>query len=278
MPPAPEFRDGSRKMRCVEVLHQLNPQNFGGTHGDHGISGEVAVDLHGKKDGRQHAVPAVKRRNIAVDHVNKDRDAVRQNDLQKVSPQHQKQTFLGPLIAEPVGYGQLLQEISGALDRPRDQLREEGDKQRISEKIMLRRNITPIDVNGVSERLKDEERDAHRQENVKPGNLQPDMKQRENAFDRRQQKIKILEIDKKTKIQNKTCQDDPFCPFSACLPGLFLFQQTRADIRNPRGEQDQQCVPGVPAHIKIIARQQQPVVFPPVGDQEVAQHNKRKKN
>ena len=52
---------------------------------------------------------------------------------------------------------QLLEEISRAFDRSGDQLGKEGDKQRISKEIVLSRNLSAIDINGVTKRLKGEE-------------------------------------------------------------------------------------------------------------------------
>ena len=54
MPAVPEAGQGGGEIRLAEILTEPDAQGAGGTDGDEGIAGEVAVDLEGvKEDGGQ---------------------------------------------------------------------------------------------------------------------------------------------------------------------------------------------------------------------------------
>lgn len=54
VPPPPELCDVAREVGVGEVAHQVDAEEAGGTDGDVGVAGEVAVDLKGEEEGSQH--------------------------------------------------------------------------------------------------------------------------------------------------------------------------------------------------------------------------------
>ena len=69
VPTAPELRNGFRQIGLTEVLHQVEAQYTGGSDGDIGIAGEVAVDLKRKRVHADEALHAGQRRRIAPEDV-----------------------------------------------------------------------------------------------------------------------------------------------------------------------------------------------------------------
>ena len=54
VPPSPELCDVAREVGVGEVAHQVDAEEAGGTDGDVGVAGEVAVDLKGEEERPQH--------------------------------------------------------------------------------------------------------------------------------------------------------------------------------------------------------------------------------
>src|SRR5205823_5755309 len=72
----------------------------------------------------------------------------------------QGETVAHVLFSNLGGALKLRQEIARALDRPGDELREEGDESEEADKVALRLDVAPVGVDGVAHRLERVERDA----------------------------------------------------------------------------------------------------------------------
>ena len=171
MPPPPELRNRGGEVRRIEILHKLDAQNFGRTHGNGGIAAEVAVDLHGKEHRSRDEIPAGEGRDIPIDRIHKDSDPVRQDDFQEIAPEHQHKALSGPVKIEAFGGIQLLQKVLAPLNGPRHQLGEEGDKKGIAQKVLLRADLPPVHVHGIAQSLEGKEGNANGQQDVEFRNV-----------------------------------------------------------------------------------------------------------
>ena len=91
MPPAPEFGDGGRLVRGVEVLGKAEAQQQGDADRHVGIAREIAVDLQGiAVDARQALEARIEQRLVedAVDEI--ERDVVRNDRLFEESRKDQE--------------------------------------------------------------------------------------------------------------------------------------------------------------------------------------------
>ena len=81
MPAAPELANRLGKIRTVEVLHELDAEQFCRADRDVGISGKVAINLERKEDCRRDERQSLIIRQISIDHVDVDGQRVRDDDL-----------------------------------------------------------------------------------------------------------------------------------------------------------------------------------------------------
>ena len=281
MPFFPELRHRERDVRRIEILHQLYSEYLGRPHRYDGISPEIAINLDREQDRRHDQVPPAVRRVILVDSVDKQCDPVGQDDLQKISPDHEQDAFPEVVKVKLLGDRQLPDQVLGPFDRSGHKLREERHEQRVLQKILLRVDLIPVHVHGVAQRLESIERYSDRQQNIKGRHLHTDMKDSEQAFQRPEREIYILEIEKDPQIQDETAGYSGFQVF--LLPPLIqvrsfhLLDDQAADVRDDRGSQYEHRVLGVPAHVKVVARRQQPDVFYSLRYDKIYRHDNRKK-
>ena len=129
---------------------------------------------------------------------------------------------------------ELAQQIFGSLDRAGDQLREEGDKQRIFEEIALGADLAPVDVHGVAQRLEGIKRDAHGQQHIHRRRLIDDMQMCQQRVDVVQQEIGIFEIAQNAQVGDEAQRDAELLGTRAAaliaLHAISPVQRQRAQI------------------------------------------------
>ena len=131
VPAAPELLHRARRVRRVEVVRQLEPQQQRDADGDVGVGAEVAVDLHRvADDAEQHLERRVlaRRREHAVDDVG--REVVGDQHLLDQAAEDEEEGPRGVHVAWIARAVQLRQELGRAGDRAGGQVREEGDVHR----------------------------------------------------------------------------------------------------------------------------------------------------
>jgi len=274
VPAAPEFGDRLREVRVVKVACQINAEHLGGADGDVAVAAEVAVDLHGEQDDRKRDFKAGVLLQIVENLIDEDRDPVGDDELQEQSPDHHDKSAPRAQIVEGLRVLQLRQKIFRALDGARDELREEGDKERLAEKITLRRDAAAIDVRRVAERLERVKRDADRQNDIELRLQDGEAKMLKQRVHVVQRKIKVFEEEQNGEICAETHRHAP-----ALAPhGGGPFDEQAGGIGDGRGGQHQKGILRVPAHVKIVAGRQQPKITVFFGKQEVNQGDNREKD
>src|SRR4051812_42747867 len=103
---------------------------------------------------------------IVVDGVDVNCQPIRDDNFLERAPQDQTQPLDGTICVEMNMAAKLGQHVSGALDWPSDQLREEGDKGRENAEMLFRLNRDAIDINRVSHRLEGVKGNADGQDDV----------------------------------------------------------------------------------------------------------------
>ena len=143
----------------------------------------------------------------------------------KKPDRHQHEALAHVVAVEPPRPLELGQERARALDRARDELREEADEGGDVEQRAARWDLPAVDVDRVGERLERVERDAHRQHDVQqvrpPAERVPD---RQRALD---EEVVVLEDAEQPDLRGER-EHDPGLP----RPMVFARLQLGAAARN----------------------------------------------
>ena len=89
------------------------------------------------------------------------------------------------------------------LNGPGHQLGEKETKQGVPERISLRPHLAPVDVHSVGQGLEGVERDAHREDHVKPGLLQGNSSQGQQDREVVQEKVEVFEENRMARLEAK---------------------------------------------------------------------------
>ena len=169
VPALPVLANAGGDVGPVEVLGQADPEQARQTDGDVGVAGEVEVDLVAEGPEREHHLGPGEERGRVEDAIGVERERVGEDDLLHEPDGDAREPLLhvqGDGLATP---GELGQQLAGAHDRSRHELREEGDVEREVEGAPGRRLHAAVDVEGVGEALQRVEGDADRQRHLEPG-------------------------------------------------------------------------------------------------------------
>ena len=216
----------------MEVFHQVKAHDPRGACGYDGITRKVAVELEKKADGCEKENESATGGIAAEDFVDKDGNAVGDDDFKKESPEKQDEAASDVLSPDEVASGlhghfaDLVQHVSGALDRSGYELREEGDEQSIADEVRLGFGITAINVNAVAESLQGIKRDSDREHDI-PG-IEGATEQMHRRTD---QKIEVFEVEKKCQIDDNAEREKNF------PVGLVLRDEKSENPRRKCGEE-----------------------------------------
>ena len=163
MPAPPEFPDGCRKVRRCKILHHTKAQYPRRANCDGGIACKITIDLNGIQEHRQHHNTALPPLRIAVDRVHNNRNAIRQDELEKIPPEKNQNSIPKILVAFMFLFHgmNLRQKISDALDGTGRDSRKEGNKQCIGNKAFFCLCIPPVAVDHIAECLQCIKRNSH---------------------------------------------------------------------------------------------------------------------
>lgn len=172
VPPFPELADRGGEIGTVEVLHQAEPHDLGGTDGKERVAGEVAIDLKREQHGGDDERCAVIVLHIVEHHIHVDAAAVCHAEFQEIAPQHHPQSRHYAVVVHGVVFvAELWQQVFGPLDRTRHELWEERHEEGVGKEIAFGAQRAAIDINGIADGLKCVERDAYGQQYVEPRHL-----------------------------------------------------------------------------------------------------------
>ena len=142
--------------------------------------------------------------------------------------------------------------------------------------------MLPIYIHGVAEGLEGIEGDADRQEDIQGGNVQRNVRLCKYRLYKAEGEVEVLEPDQDAEVRHEAQRNNPLlASFASCIiviPGSHPLETKSAEPGDKRGGKDQQRVLRVPAHIEIITRRQQPVLFHLCGKQIVQKHDDGEEN
>ena len=116
----------------------------------------------------------MKRRRFAVDIVHKYGEMVGQYDLLKQPKGHNLYAVCKSAERDASVFIELWQKLRRFHNRPRYQLREKADVKRQLDEIVFNRNLFPMYVDHIAQRLKRVEGNTHRQDNLQRAEVSPD--------------------------------------------------------------------------------------------------------
>ena len=163
-----------------------------------------------------------------------------------------------------------------------NQLREEGDKEGIAEEVFFRGDLPPVHIDGIAQGLEGIEGDAHRQQHVKGRVVKLKAQRAQQSIETVNGEVEILEkeqnrqVDAQAHPQHQTPAEQQRPPLQGRL--LQPLQTQAAAIGDQGGQQHQQGIDRVPAHIEVVAAQQQPEVLDPGRNEIVHDHHNGQEN
>ena len=153
MPSTPELCYIAREIRIVEVAHQFDAEEFGGSDSYVRIAGEITVDLEskkncGKKQGRT-GLRVVSSPNLI--HIS--RTVVSDYYLFEQAPLDLAHSVHSLVVIEFAVGLELRQEVGCAFYRACNKLREESHVRKEGNNVACGFHLLTIHINGITERL-----------------------------------------------------------------------------------------------------------------------------
>ena len=166
MPSAPEFGCGLRKIRGIEVFHEVDIHYFSSTDRYIGITREVTVYLEGKAEYTDNESEAAEFLNVIENSVRYPRKAIGDNDLLEHTPKH-----ITPADGEVFRFKrvlclELIHKVRVTLDRTRNKLREKHKEERKIYKVFFDLYLLVIGIYKISHTLEGAERDTYRNDEL----------------------------------------------------------------------------------------------------------------
>jgi len=276
VPTPPELGNVAGEVGELEVGHQLEAEELGGADGDVGVSGEVAVDLEGEKDGTEDEGRAGKRFGVVETHVDVRRTGVGHDDLLEHAPEDEAHAVAPLRIVKGSGRGDLREQVGGPFDGARDQLREEGDKSPKGDRVAGGLEVAPIDVNGVGEGLEGVEGNADGQDDLQGGGVHGDtegLPGRDPVLD---EEVGVLEVAEDSEVDGERHPQPPLLPR---FVRRFFNADADEEVDNG-GEGNQPEEAPVPPTVKHIRRNKQQQVLrleAALGDKPIQPKDNRQK-
>ena len=154
MPSAPVIRHGIGENRPPEIFCKIDAEKMRHAPGGINSAGEIAVKLNTvKKYGQRDDAPAVTVI-IIEDRIDQDSRPVCDDQLLKVSPQHQLNSAAQVFKIEIPLSRQLTAQVAEPADRPLYHLRKERYEKRIMPDIVLHRIFAAVAVDDITAGLK----------------------------------------------------------------------------------------------------------------------------
>ena len=162
VPTTPELGYVTREIRVVEVAHQFDAKEFGGTDGYVRIAGEVSVNLERKENSGQQKCGTGLGVVCCPNLIYIRRAVIGNYYLLEQAPKDLAHSIHGLIVRELAVGLELRKKVGGALNRACDELRKKGNIGEESHDVTCRFEFFAIDIYRVTERLERIERDTHR--------------------------------------------------------------------------------------------------------------------
>ena len=249
VPSCPEFLDGSCSVGAVKVLHEANAHDSRATDGDIRITGEVAIDLYGEENGSDDDTKTGGFRRIVINGVDEFRDQIGNDDLFEETDRHFLQADEGVIRFELMICLKLGKQIVGTLDRSRNELREEGNEERVPTEVLFRLDLAAINVDNVGKRLEGIEGDTDGEDELKRDEIRFSAEEIPDGNGGIRKEVEILE-----EKQNAERRDERHGKpeFLSALTFRFL-NDNGADEGNRCREENEEDQRRIPIHIEEIA-------------------------
>ena len=167
MPPSPKFSDACRLVGRIEVHRQFVPQQQGNANGHIGITRKIAVNLQGISIHPKQVFEAGIKPRVVENPIHKiAADIIGNNSFFKQANANQKNSFTKIRLAHKRRFANLWQENGCPYDRASHHLREKCNKKSKFGNVLNRCYVAAVNVDSITQALKSEERNTHRQENV----------------------------------------------------------------------------------------------------------------
>ena len=256
MPAPPELAEGGGAVGLVEIAREVEAEQRGHADRHVGIGAEIAVDLRRIGVEGQPGIGRAHRRGVAIDRVHQlGGQGIGQQQLlgQAAGDQQPGHDEGDPPPIRPLRHQR--QEMRGAHDRPRRQVREEADIDQHVQRAALGHRVLAVDIEDVAQRLEHEERDPHRQHHPQQGGrLQAEDGQQVAGLG--QEEVGVLEVAQHQQRHRHRARH---------RDAARLGRHGAKDAAHPPGPQSkadqQQAEPGVPGGVEHQAggQQQRPV-------------------
>ena len=202
MPALPELADVQRLVGRVEVERDFDVEHQAHAGGHVAVAGEVEIELEGIADGDEPGLGGVEAQRVGEALRHGDAERIGDDDLLEQAQREGVQARREVVEVEMAVFrvGELRHDLAVQHDRAGDQLREEGDEQRVVEN-MIARHRAAVAVDHIGELLEGEERNAQRQREV----IQRKMRA-EGAVEVVHKEVVVLEIEQHAEVEAKAQQ------------------------------------------------------------------------
>src|SRR4051812_21756169 len=112
MPASPELTDAGGKVRPVEILRELEPERVGTTERHVGVTGKIAIHLHGVTNRRQPKRGGGKSGGVQKDRIDDQGNAIGQDCFLEQPAQKKLQAELKAWPVEMFSGADLGQKLS----------------------------------------------------------------------------------------------------------------------------------------------------------------------
>ena len=251
MPPPPEFRNGLRTVRRIEVLREHESEHQAEADRHVRVAAEVEIDLERVGD---RTVPGVKTAQVArVERGVRDLAArIRQQDLLRHA-EHEERRAAREFLPGQRAFTELVRDVLESDDRTCDELREHRNVAGIVDEVRDDLCIAAVDVDHVTHALERVEADAERQDHAEEAQILRfrDAESRHRRVVVVQPEIEILEEPEDRQVADDGDRDEQLLPRRVCA------HQATVRVVHARVEQHQQAEPRVCPAIEDVAEDRQ---------------------
>jgi len=251
VPPPPEFRDGLRTVRRIEVLREHKTEHQAEADCHVRVAAEVKVYLERIRD---RAVPCIETAQVAcVERSIGDLAArIRQQDFLRHA-EHEERRAACEFLPGQRAFAELVRHVLEPDDRAGDELREHRHVARVVDEIGHDLRIAAVHVNHVAHALERVEADAERQDHAEESQI---LRLRDAQRGHRrvvviEPEVEVLEETEDRQVADDGDRDKQLLPRRVCA------HQAAVRVVHARVEQHQQAEPRVRPAVENVAEDRQ---------------------
>ena len=209
---SPEIAQIRGEVGVVEVEHQPDAEHAGHAARHVRVAAEVEIDLPREGKRRQQQRGRVVQVRHEVDLVHVQGEVVGQRDLLEQANHEQRQAVRHVRHFHTRRLAQLREQVAGAFDGPRHQLREQRHKRRVADEAGFFFHVAAVEVNAVAHGLEDEERDADRQQDVRFRQRVIDARAHDERVERLRNEAGVLEEAEQAEVVRHAQREETLAP------------------------------------------------------------------